>query len=75
MRARFLGKDPASVSAQESPTMFATDRAEESTFVVQGWRVSDPSALSLIGDVPTDEVLIEVPEEVMEMYARRYDHM
>lgn len=48
MRAFFIGKDPQSQDDDESPTLFATDRTDETTFVVQGWRVTDPEITSKI---------------------------
>jgi hypothetical protein len=71
MRARFLGKDPASQEGQ-SPTLFATDRTDRVTYIVQGWKVTDPEALADIGTVPDHETLIEIPEDVLKLYARRY---
>jgi hypothetical protein len=71
MRATFLGKDPDSQSGQ-SPTLFATDRTDRMTYIAQGWKVTDPQALADVGDVPDHETLIEIPEEVLKMYARRY---
>ncbi|HET8684659.1 MAG TPA: hypothetical protein VFM54_22730 [Micromonosporaceae bacterium] len=71
MRARFLGKDPDS-QVDNSPTLFATDRTDRTTYIVQGWRVTDPEALGDIGNVPDHETLVEVPEEILTCYARRY---
>lgn len=71
MRAHFLGKDPESQEGQ-SPTLFATDRTDRVTYIAQGWKVTDPQALADIGPVPGHETLIEVPEEVLKYYARRY---
>lgn len=71
MRARFLGKDPAS-NVGESPTLFATDRTDRKTYIAQGWRVSDPQVLADVGPVPSHEALIEIPEEVLRFYVRRY---
>ena len=42
MHARFLGKDPES-NVGDSPTLFATDRTDRSTFIAQGWKVTDPA--------------------------------
>jgi hypothetical protein len=70
MRARFLGKDPES-NVGESPTLFATDRTDRRTYIAQGWRVTDPQALADIGPVPDHETLIEIPEDVLQLYARR----
>ncbi|HEY6422440.1 MAG TPA: hypothetical protein VIY28_04165 [Pseudonocardiaceae bacterium] len=71
MHAHFLGKDPESIEG-ESPTLFATDRADRVTYIAQGWKVTDPQALADIGEVPDHETLIEIPEDVLKMYARRY---
>jgi hypothetical protein len=71
MRARFLGKDPES-NVGESPTLFATDRTDRKTYIAQGWRVTDPQVLADVGLVPPHEGLIEVPEEVLKFYVRRY---
>jgi hypothetical protein len=71
MRARFLGKDPES-QVENSPTLFATDRTDRVTFIAQGWKVTDPQALADIGPVPDHEGLIEIPEDVLKMYVRRY---
>lgn len=71
MHARFLGKDPES-HIDGSPTLFATDRTDRKTYIAQGWRVTDPQALADIGSVPEHETVIEIPEEVLKFYARRY---
>lgn len=71
MRAYLLGKDPDSIEG-ESPTLFATDRTDRVTYIAQGWKVTDPQALADIGPVPDRETLIEIPEDVLKMYARRY---
>ncbi|KAA9159423.1 hypothetical protein FPZ12_020155 [Amycolatopsis acidicola] len=71
MRAKFLGKDPESQEGQ-SPTLFATDRTDRITYIAQGWRVTDPEVLADVGPVPAHETLIEIPEDVLKFYARRY---
>ncbi len=71
MHARFLGKDPES-QVENSPTLFATDRTDRVTYIAQGWKVTDPQALADIGPVPDHEGLIEIPEDVLKMYVRRY---
>lgn len=71
MRVQFLGKDPDSQQGN-SPTLFATDRTDRTTYIAQGWKVTDPRALAEIGPVPDHETLIEIPEEVLKFYARRY---
>ena len=71
MRARLLGKDPDSQEGQ-SPTLFATDRTDRVTYIAQGWKVTDSQALADVGPVPDHETLIEIPEDVLTMYVRRY---
>ncbi len=71
MRAHFLGKDPESIEG-ESATLFATDRADRVTYIAQGWKVTDPQVLADVGPVPDHETLIEIPEDVLMFYARRY---
>ncbi|WP_454854899.1 hypothetical protein [Promicromonospora soli] len=71
MRARFLGKDPQSENG-ESPTLFATDRTDRKTYIAQGWKVTDPQTLADVGKVPDHEAIIEIPEDVIKMWVRRY---
>ncbi|MFJ2110681.1 hypothetical protein ACIOEX_01920 [Streptomyces sp. NPDC087850] len=71
MRARLLEKDPESQVGQ-SPTLFATDRTDRRTCIAQGWIVTDPEALADVGPVPEGEAIIEIPEEVLKYYVRRY---
>jgi hypothetical protein len=71
MRAEFLGKDPDSTEG-DSPTLFATDRTDRVTYIAQGWRVTDPQVLADVGSVPDHETLIEIPEDVLKFYVRRY---
>ena len=71
MRARLLGKDPNS-QVDNSPTLFVTDRTDRVTYIAQGWTVTDPQALADVGPVPDHETLIEIPEDVLMMYLRRY---
>jgi hypothetical protein len=44
-----------------SPTLYATDRG---TYVVQGWRVSDPEAQAQLV-VPRHETVVEVPAALL----------
>lgn len=64
MRLRFLGEDPESQGGQ-SPTLFATDRADRKTYIVQGWTVSDPEALAQLGAIPPGETVIEIPVDLL----------
>jgi hypothetical protein len=69
MRITFIGKDPGSQEGH-SPTLYATDRTDRQTFLVQGWVVTDPQALSELGDIPAGEAVIEAPVEVLRMVDR-----
>jgi len=74
MRARFLGTDPDSQEGQ-SPTLFATDRTDRTdrtTYIAQGWVVTDPQVLVDVGDVPLGEAIIEIPEDVLKFYLRNH---
>jgi hypothetical protein len=71
MRARFLGTDPDSQEGQ-SPTLFATDRTDRTTYIAQGWAVTDPQVLADVGDVPPGEAIIEIPEDVLKFYLRNH---
>jgi hypothetical protein len=44
-----------------SPTLYATDRG---TFVVQGYKVTDPAALAAL-NLPDHETAVEVPADVL----------
>lgn len=50
------------------PSLYLTDRG---TFVVQGWRVSDPEALAQL-DIPDHETVVEVPADVLAEIARTH---
>lgn len=67
MHIQFLGKDPESPD-DGSPTLFATDRTDRKTFLVQGWKVTDREALAELGSIPGHEDIVEVPVEILEMY-------
>ncbi|WP_369371606.1 hypothetical protein AB1046_23060 [Promicromonospora sp. Populi] len=69
MRARFLGKDPQS-GKDGSPTLFATDREDRASYLVQGWRVTDASALQDVGDIPAHETIVEIPAEIIDLAIR-----
>ncbi|MFI2366624.1 hypothetical protein [Promicromonospora sp. NPDC019610] len=66
MRVQFLGKDPES-SDTNSPTLFATDRQDRTSYLVQGWRVTDSEALAGVGEIPAHETIVEIPVEIIDM--------
>lgn len=58
MKLEFLGKVTESGN---SPTLYATD---QDTYVVQGWVVDDPEALSQLA-LPEGETAVVVPRALM----------
>jgi hypothetical protein len=52
MRLHFLGSDS---DKGQCPTLYATDRG---TYVVQGWRVTDPEALGDLRNVLEGESFV-----------------
>jgi hypothetical protein len=44
-----------------SPTLYATDRG---TYVLVGWRVTDPEALAVLS-VPGHETVVEIPAALL----------
>ena len=71
MRVTFLGKDSGLPGGRLAHAV--RDRPHRPvTYIAQGWKVTDPQALADIGPVPDHETLIEIPEEVLKFYARRY---
>jgi hypothetical protein len=58
MKLTFLGKDS---TPNDSPTLYETDRE---TYLVQGYMVTDPDALSQMR-IPEGETVVEVPKRLM----------
>lgn len=63
MRLRFLGTDS---QVGQCPTLYATDR---DTYVVQGWKVTDPEALADLRDVLDGETFVEIPKALLRFAA------
>jgi len=63
MHIRFVAKDPDSVPDQ-SPTLYKTDRE---SWLVQGWVVSDPSALAEM-NIPEGETVAEIPDRLVPFF-------
>ena len=63
MTLRFLGKDPDSPT-DGSPTIY--DAGD--SYVIQGWRVTDPQHLQVIGDLPEGETVVEIPKRMMQFF-------
>jgi hypothetical protein len=58
VKITFLGKDS---TPNDSPALYETDRE---TFLVQGYVVTDPEALSQL-PIPEGETVVEVPKRLM----------
>ncbi|RZU54633.1 hypothetical protein EV385_6585 [Krasilnikovia cinnamomea] len=63
MALAFLGKDPNS-DTTNSPTIWD----DGDSYVIQGWRVTHPADLAVIGDVPADETVIRIPKRMMPFF-------
>jgi hypothetical protein len=61
MALRFLGKDPNSQQTN-SPTLWE----DGDTYVVQGWRITDPATLAEIGEVPDHEFVVRIPKRMIQ---------
>jgi hypothetical protein len=64
MGLQFLGKDPESEHGG-SPTIWD----DGDTYVIQGWRIDDATALAEIGDVPGHETVVRIPKRMMQFFA------
>jgi hypothetical protein len=58
MKVTFLGTGSQDGSC---PSVYATDR---DTFVIQGYRVVDAEALSMM-DIPAHETVVEIPRSLL----------
>ncbi|MCW2898876.1 MAG: hypothetical protein JWO67_1141 [Streptosporangiaceae bacterium] len=68
MKIKFLGTDSG---LGQSPTLFATDRG---TLVVRGYAITDPEALTALGEVPEGELDIEIPAELLRFFDSPMKH-
>ena len=65
MEITLVGKDPQSRPGG-SPTIYRTDRG---TWLVQGWIVEDSAALAEM-DIPGGETVVEIPDRMLQFFAR-----
>ncbi|MGH3767721.1 MAG: hypothetical protein ACRDTX_21680 [Pseudonocardiaceae bacterium] len=65
MELTFVAKDPGS-EPEGSPTLYRTDRQ---SWVVQGWVVTDPDALTAM-DIPKGETCVEIPDRLIPFFQR-----
>jgi hypothetical protein len=68
MRLTFIGKDPDS-NPTGSPTVYRTDRG---SWVVQGWMVTDQSALAEM-NIPDGESCVEIPDRMLQFFKEGRD--
>lgn len=64
MELTFVAKDPESVP-DGSPTLYRTDR---SSWVVQGWAVTDQSVLAAMGIPAAGETCVEIPDRLVPFF-------
>ncbi|HET8684860.1 MAG TPA: hypothetical protein VFM54_23765 [Micromonosporaceae bacterium] len=60
MKLTFIRKTALSGDSN-CPSLYRTDRG---TFVVQGWRITDPETLAQLS-IPGHETVVEVPADVL----------
>jgi hypothetical protein len=60
-----VAKDPDSFP-EGSPTLYRTDRQ---SWVVQGWVVTDPDALTAM-NIPEGEACVEIPDRLVPFFQR-----
>ena len=66
MELTFVAKDPESYPSG-SPTLYRTDRG---SWVVQGWVVTDPDALTSMA-IPEGEACVEIPDRLVPFFHQR----
>jgi hypothetical protein len=65
MHLTLIGKDPES-NPTGSPTVYRTDRE---SWIVQGWNVTDPAALSQMS-IPAGESAVEIPDRMIQFFGQ-----
>ena len=63
MKIKLVAQDPNS-APQSSPTLYKTDRG---SWVIQGYVVTDPEALSAI-KLPEGETVVEIPDYMIPLF-------
>jgi len=59
MRLRHIGTES---NVTGCPALYATDR---DTYVVQGWKVTDPEAIADLVDLRENETYVEIPKALL----------
>jgi hypothetical protein len=60
---KFLGVGPET-SGNGSPTVWE----DGDTYVIQGWRITDPAIFEEIGDIPARETVLRIPKRMMQFF-------
>ena len=63
MRLTLIAGDPESVP-DNSPTLYRADRG---SWVIQGWVVTDPEALTAM-NIPDGETCVEIPDRMIPFF-------
>jgi hypothetical protein len=63
VRLTLMGKDPDS-NPTGSPTVYRTDSG---SWLVQGWIVTDPDALTQM-NIPDGETVVEIPDRMIQFF-------
>lgn len=63
MALRFLGKDPES-PVNDSPTVWE----DGDCYVIQGFKIDDPTMLAEIGQIPSHETVLRLPKRMMQFF-------
>jgi hypothetical protein len=66
MELTLVAKDPDSVP-DGSPALYRTDRQ---SWIVQGWAVTDPAALTAL-NLPEGETCVEIPDRLIPFFQTR----
>ncbi|MCD0452235.1 hypothetical protein LO762_24020 [Actinocorallia sp. API 0066] len=68
-RLIFFCKDPDSVPGEDCPSFYRTDRE---SWVVQGEQRAEPEVVGQLLALKADEVALEIPERLAELFVRMY---
>jgi hypothetical protein len=63
VRLQLVASDPES-NPSNSPTLYRTDRG---SWLVQGWVVTDPDALTEM-NIPAGESVVEIPDRMIQFF-------
>lgn len=64
---KFLGKDPC--EEDECPKVWD----DGDSYVIQGWRITDPAVLAEVGEIPAHETVLRIPKRLMQFFPEAND--